>query len=108
MRTWLHEHQNREQSTDTPEQAPSMEQARLQEAVAQLLPMLENNDLDALEVWKVIHAPLGEELPDFIGRINTYMKNLEFEMAGRHLRHWLDKQKDPSSAESSTPEGSAS
>jgi PAS domain S-box-containing protein len=108
MRTWLHEHQNREQSTDTPEQAPSMEHARLQEAVAQLLPMLENNDLDALEVWKMIRAPLGKELPAFIGRINTYMKNLEFEMAGRHLRHWLEKQDDSSAAESSTPEGSAS
>jgi|GEM_PF-2345547 len=94
MQKWLKEHgavapwQN-EEGRDS---AAPLKRARLHEAVAQLITMLAKHDLDALEVWKMVRVPLGEELPDFIGRINTYVKNLEFEMASRHLNHWLNKQ----------------
>ncbi|MGM0415689.1 MAG: ATP-binding protein [Thermodesulfobacteriota bacterium] len=96
MQRWLNEHAAtaQDQTDEGQKTAAPMEPARLREAVAQLITMLAEYDLDALEVWKMVRVPLSEELPDFIGRINTYMKNLEFEMASRHLKHWLSSQVD--------------
>ncbi|MCA1797542.1 MAG: response regulator [Geobacteraceae bacterium] len=102
MRTWLSEQNATSEGQSAGDaSAEPIERARLNEAVAQLLTLLAEHDLDALEMWKMIRGPLGEDLPDFIGRINTYMKNLEFEMASRHLKHWLSKQ--PAAEEANSP-----
>lgn len=108
MQTWLKEH-NPEADKQGAAHASGvgMERTRLIEVVSQLLIMLAEHDLDALEIWKTIRGPLGEDLPDFIGRINTYMKNLEFEMASRHLKHWLSKQTEVKTRESSSEDAPA-
>lgn len=99
MKTWLKKQAHQTNLTPPPTEITPADGAsnlsHLHKSATELMPLLESQDLVALNLWKPIRGPLAHELPDFTERIDGYMKNLEFDIARRHIKQWLTLQASP-------------
>ena len=86
----------KEQEQEAPEthagQEPNPE--IVAELFRQLLPLLSNHDLAALDIWEPFHAANHKTAPEICSRINTLVKNLEFGQAKREIHQWLRQQRE--------------